>query len=99
MHPRRRDVRGPAGLAGPHRASSGPAPAQTVRVDTDRAEDAAEVLPRAGPDRRRARSTATGQRPLGEVAVEKIVPDLVHAGVPVLGFAVQRPAWRTCSSR
>jgi ABC-2 type transport system ATP-binding protein len=29
---------------------------------------------------------------LGEVAVEKIVPNLVNACVPVLGFAVQRPS-------
>ena len=35
---------------------------------------------------------AWSPRPLGEVAVEKIVPDLVNDGVPVLGFAVQQPS-------
>jgi ABC-2 type transport system ATP-binding protein len=29
---------------------------------------------------------------LGDVAVEKIVPNLVNADVPVLGFAVLRPS-------
>jgi ABC-2 type transport system ATP-binding protein len=64
---------------------------QTVRVDTDRTEDAARVL----------RELALGQVTvgsgfvtaiLGEVAVEKIVPNLVNDGVPVLGFAVQQPS-------
>jgi ABC-type multidrug transport system ATPase subunit len=64
---------------------------QTVRVDTDRTEDAARVL----------RELALGDvtmgpgfvtATLGEVAVEKIVPNLVNDGVPVLGFAVQQPS-------
>jgi ABC-2 type transport system ATP-binding protein len=64
---------------------------QTVRVDTDRAEDAARVL----------RELALGEVTigagfvtalLGDVAVEKIVPNLVNDGVPVLGFAVQQPS-------
>jgi ABC-2 type transport system ATP-binding protein len=64
---------------------------QTVRVDTDRTEDAARVL----------RELALGQvtvgagfvtATLGDVAVEKIVPNLVNDGVPVLGFAVQQPS-------
>ena len=29
---------------------------------------------------------------LGEVAIEKVVPELVNDGVPVLGFAVLRPS-------
>ena len=64
---------------------------QTVRVDTDRVEDAASVLRTVG---------LTEVRPgaghvtalLGKVAVEKIVPELVNDGVPVLGFAVLRPS-------
>jgi ABC-type multidrug transport system ATPase subunit len=64
---------------------------QTVRVDTDRTKDAARVL----------RELALGQvtlgagfvtGTLGDVAVEKIVPNLVNDGVPVLGFAVQQPS-------
>jgi ABC-type multidrug transport system ATPase subunit len=64
---------------------------QTVRVDTDRTEDAARVL----------RELALAQvtlgagfvtATLGDVAVEKIVPNLVNDGVPVLGFTVQRPS-------
>jgi len=64
---------------------------KTVRVDTDRADDAARVLSELGltdvtitPDR----VTAV----LGKVEVAKIVPDLVHADVPVLGFTVQSPS-------
>ena len=64
---------------------------QTVRVDTDRVEDAASVLRTLG---------LTQVRPgaghvtalLGEVEVGKIVPELVDAYVPVLGFAVLRPS-------
>jgi ABC-type multidrug transport system ATPase subunit len=64
---------------------------KTVRVETDRPEDAARVLTELGltdvatlPDR----VSAT----LGEVEVAKIVPDLVHADVPVLGFTVRSPS-------
>ncbi len=75
------------GPLGELRASS----VQTVRIDTDRTEDAARVL----------RELALGQvtlgagfvtATLGDVAVEKIVPNLVNDGVPVLGFVVQRPS-------
>ena len=64
---------------------------QTVRVDTDRPEDAARVLRELGlSDVLIASAHVTGL--LGDVAVEKIVPDLVNDGVPVLGFAVQQPS-------
>jgi ABC-2 type transport system ATP-binding protein len=64
---------------------------QTVRVVTDRTEDAARVL------RELALSDITVgagfvTANLGNVAVEKIVPNLVNDGVPVLGFAVQQPS-------
>jgi ABC-type multidrug transport system ATPase subunit len=64
---------------------------QTVRVDTDRTEDAARVLTELGLSEITISPgyvTAT----LGDVAVEKIVPNLVNAAVPVLGFAVLRPS-------
>jgi ABC-2 type transport system ATP-binding protein len=64
-----------------------------VRVDTDpsRTEDAAQVLRELS---LADVSVGTGYvtANLGEVAVEKIVPNLVNDGVPVLGFAVQRPS-------
>jgi ABC-2 type transport system ATP-binding protein len=64
---------------------------QTVRVVTDRTEDAARVL------RELALADVTVgagfvTATLGAVAVEKIVPNLVNDGVPVLGFAVQQPS-------
>jgi ABC-type multidrug transport system ATPase subunit len=64
---------------------------QTVRVDTDRPEDAARVLTELG---LREISTAASHvtATLGDVAIEKIVPNLVNACVPVLGFAVLRPS-------
>jgi ABC-type multidrug transport system ATPase subunit len=64
---------------------------QTVRVDTDRPEDAARVLTELGLSEvvsSRGYVTAT----LGDVAVEKIMPNLVNACVPVLGFAVLQPS-------
>ncbi len=64
---------------------------QTVRVDTDRPEDAARVLSELG----LADVTVEGQSVtalLGDVAVEKIVPNLVNAYVPVLGFALVSPS-------
>ena len=65
----------------------------TVRVDTDpsRTEDAAQVLRELS---LADVSIGTGfvTATLGEVAVEKIVPNLVNDGVPVLGFAVQQPS-------
>ncbi len=64
---------------------------RTVRVDTDRTADAALVLTElglAGVTIEADHVTAL----LGEVAVEKIVPNLVNASVPVLGFAVLHPS-------
>jgi ABC-type multidrug transport system ATPase subunit len=64
---------------------------QTVRVDTDRPDDAARVLTELGLREITIESgyvTAT----LGDVAFEKIVPNLVNACVPVLGFALLRPS-------
>jgi ABC-type multidrug transport system ATPase subunit len=63
---------------------------QTVRVETDRVEDAATTLRELGlTDVTPAAGSVTAQ--LGEVEVAKIVPALVDAYVPVLGFAVVRP--------
>ncbi len=63
---------------------------QTVRVDTDQVADAARVLRGLGlSDVTEAAGFVTGL--LGEIAVEKIVPDLVNDRIPVLGFTVQRP--------
>jgi ABC-type multidrug transport system ATPase subunit len=64
---------------------------QTVRIDTDRTEDAVRVLQELGLSEITSSPgyvTAT----LGDVAIEKIVPNLVNACVPVLGFAVLRPS-------
>ena len=64
---------------------------QTVRIDTDRAEDAARVLSELGLSEI-ASSPGHVTATLGDVAIEKIVPNLVNACVPVLGFAVLRPS-------
>ena len=65
--------------------------AQTVRVDTDRVDDAAAVLRTLGlTDVRPGTDHVTGL--LGDVAIEKVVPELVNDGVPVLGFTVLRPS-------
>jgi len=64
---------------------------QTVRVDTDRPEDAARVLAELGLSEI-ASSTGYVTATLGDVAVEKIMPNLVNACVPVLGFAVLQPS-------
>ncbi|HVD81300.1 MAG TPA: ABC transporter ATP-binding protein [Propionibacteriaceae bacterium] len=64
---------------------------QTVRVDTDRTEDAARVLTELGLSEI-ASSSGYVTGTLGDVAIEKIVPNLVNACVPVLGFAVLRPS-------
>jgi ABC-2 type transport system ATP-binding protein len=64
---------------------------KTVRVDTDRVEDAARVFGELGLTEIapfKGHVTAT----LGAVAVEKIVPELVNSCVPVLGFAVVQPS-------
>ena len=64
---------------------------QTVRIDTDRTEDAARVLGELGLSEI-ASSPGHVTATLGDVAIEKIVPNLVNACVPVLGFAVLRPS-------
>jgi ABC-type multidrug transport system ATPase subunit len=64
--------------------------AQTVRVETPRTADAARVLTELGlTEVRSENGAALGT--LGRVEVEKIVPNLVHADVPVIGFAVTSP--------
>jgi ABC-type multidrug transport system ATPase subunit len=65
--------------------------AQIVRVDTDRTEDASRVLTELGLSEI-ASSPGHVTATLGDVAVEKIVPNLVNACVPVLGFAVLQPS-------
>jgi ABC-type multidrug transport system ATPase subunit len=64
---------------------------QTVRVDTDQTEDAARVLTELGLSGV-ASSAGFVTATLGDVAVEKIMPNLVNAGIPVLGFAVLQPS-------
>ena len=64
---------------------------QTVRVDTDRTEDAARVLRELGLSGL-ASSPGFVAATLGDVAVEKIMPNLVNACIPVLGFAVLQPS-------
>jgi ABC-type multidrug transport system ATPase subunit len=65
--------------------------AQTVRVDTDRPEDAGRVLTELGlSDIKTSPGSVTAN--LENVAVEKIMPNLVNAAVPVLGFAVVQPS-------
>ena len=62
-----------------------------ARVKTDRPQDAARVLRQMGlADVAVESGWAAGT--LGEVAAEKIVADLVNDGVPVTGFAVERPS-------
>jgi len=64
---------------------------KTVRVDTDRPEDAARVLRELGlTDVASLDGYATGT--LGKVEVTKIVPNLVDDLVPVLGFTVRSPS-------
>jgi ABC-2 type transport system ATP-binding protein len=65
--------------------------AQTVRLQTDRPEEAAEVLRELGLTELEtgADGVVTGQ--LGEVAVASIVPRLIGAGLTVLGFSVSAP--------
>ena len=62
-----------------------------ARVETDRPEDAARVLRELGlTDVVVESGAAVGA--LGRLAAEKVVAALVHDGVPVTGFAVQRPS-------
>jgi ABC-type multidrug transport system ATPase subunit len=64
---------------------------QTVRIDTDRTEDTVRVLSELGlTDITSSAGYVTAT--LDDVAVEKIVPNLVNACVPVLGFAVLQPS-------
>jgi len=64
---------------------------KTVQVNTDRIADAARVLGELGlTDIQRHSSYVTAT--LGDVAVEKIVPNLVNDDIPVLGFAVLKPS-------
>ncbi len=65
--------------------------AQRATVETPQPEAAARVLAELGlTDVHADLGVATGA--LNDVAPEKIVPALVHAGIPVLGFAIQRPS-------
>jgi ABC-2 type transport system ATP-binding protein len=64
---------------------------KTIQVDTDRVADAARVLTELGlTEISQHANSVTGT--LGDIAVQKIVPDLVNDGVPVLGFAVLKPS-------
>jgi ABC-type multidrug transport system ATPase subunit len=64
---------------------------KTVRVETDRPEDAARVLTELGLTDVMSLSDRVSAT-LGQVEVAKIVPNLVHADVPVLGFTVRSPS-------
>ncbi len=62
-----------------------------ARVQTDRPQDAARVLRQLGlTDVAIESGWAAGT--LGEIAAEKIVAALVHDGVLVTGFAIERPS-------
>jgi ABC-2 type transport system ATP-binding protein len=65
--------------------------AQTVRVQTDSTVDAARVLTELGLTGVRVEPRAV-YATLGDVEVEKIIPNLVNACVPVLGFGVTYPS-------
>ena len=62
-----------------------------VRVDTDRPEDAARVLRDLGLVDV-AVEPGVVRATLASLAPEKVVAALVHDGVPVTGFAVERPS-------
>ena len=62
-----------------------------ARVLTDRPQDAARVLRQLGLTDVSVESGRVAGA-LGELAAEKIVAALVHDGVPVTGFAVERPS-------
>ncbi len=64
---------------------------QTVRVQTDRPADAAAVLTRLGLSAVTTEAAAATAE-LDGVDVPEIVPALVGAGVPVLGFTVTSPS-------
>lgn len=64
---------------------------KAVQVDTDRVADAARVLAELGlTDISQHKGSVTAS--IGDVAVEKIVPNLVNEDIPVLGFAVLKPS-------
>jgi ABC-2 type transport system ATP-binding protein len=65
--------------------------AACVRVRTSRPGPAAEVLAELGLEAVRTERDGVTADLLG-VDAEKVVPALVHAGVPVLGFAVETPS-------
>ncbi|WP_137120052.1 ABC transporter ATP-binding protein [Segeticoccus rhizosphaerae] len=65
--------------------------AARVRVRTSRPGPAAEVLAELGLEAVRTERDGVTADLLG-VDAEKVVPALVHAGVPVLGFAVETPS-------
>jgi len=62
-----------------------------ARVDTDRPQDAARVLSELGLTEVTV-SPGSAEGDIGLVAPEKVVAALVHDGVPVVGFAVERPS-------
>jgi len=64
---------------------------QTVRVETDRPADAGRVLAELGLSEIET-SAGSVTANLGDVAIEKIMPNLVHACVPLVGFAVLQPS-------
>jgi len=64
---------------------------KTVRVETDRAEDAARVLRELGLTEVVVTDGAASGT-LGQVEVAKIVPNLVDDLIPVLGFTVRSPS-------
>jgi ABC-type multidrug transport system ATPase subunit len=63
----------------------------TVRVETDRPADAGRVLAELGLSEIET-SAGSVTANLGDVAIEKIMPNLVNACVPVVGFAVLQPS-------
>jgi ABC-type multidrug transport system ATPase subunit len=65
---------------------------QTVRVQTDRPEDAARVLNGLGLTDVSTLAGSLVKGELGDVDVAAIVPRLVDAGVAVLGFSALAPS-------
>jgi ABC-2 type transport system ATP-binding protein len=65
--------------------------AQRARVQTPRAAEAARVLSELGLTEVAA-DAGTASGAVGDVPAESIVPALVRAGIPVLGFAIDRPS-------
>ena len=62
-----------------------------ARVETDRPEDAARVLRDLGLTEVLV-ETRSAVGTLGKLAPEKVVAALVHDGVPVAGFVIERPS-------